>query len=296
MYLLNELLICWSLDSALHFKEEKMKKISILIAVVLTALIFLNACNDCPLCNIENQCKVREVTITVFNPKLQKLNDSTYLPVPEYSIHSFLFPEDDNSTGTLPNDTRYQQSEKIDLFDLIFNDGTQNLKAVLLSNFPTNERMIGDILVIDADAANGTAVIRVSGEIFKLPNTFMSEDANLFCTQYLPNNQTIITSTKLLLTQYGRGFNYAQNESFSINDIKVYDSQRNEVAIQPPVAIVNNLLALVSGNAVNLSVKTGEVYLYRARNGRVFVFSIANISKGNFDPFKKRITILFTAR
>ncbi|MEI6090145.1 MAG: hypothetical protein WCR42_06820 [bacterium] len=267
----------------------------ILISIAVATLLFLNSCNECPICEQENQCKVREATITIFNPRLEKINDSTWVPVPGYSIHSFLFPEDDISSGTLPNETPYLLNDKIQLAEQIYNDGTQDLNTILLGNYPTNERMVGDILLIDADTANQTVVIRVSGEIYRLPNNYMLDDANLFCKQYIPDNQTEIGEGYALLSQYGKGFTYAANEPFSIYDFKVFDMAGNEVAATPPAAVVNNLLMLVSGKTINLTVRKGKVFLYRARNGRTFVFAIANISQSTTAPYKKRITILFTA-
>lgn len=276
--------------------RKNMKKISILIALASATLLFLNSCNECPICEQENQCKVREATITVFNSKLEKLNDSTWVPVAGYSIHSFLFPDDDNSSGTLPNETPYLLGDKIQLAELTFNDGTQDLNAILLGNYPSNERMVGDILLMDADVSSGIVVIRVSGEIYKLSNNYMLDDANLFCKEYIPDNQSEINESFQFLSKYGKDFNYATNEPFSIYDFKVFNMTGNEVAITPPPAVVNNLLTLVSGKAINLTVRKGKVFLYRARNGRTFVFTIANISQSTTEPYKKRITILFTAQ
>jgi hypothetical protein len=270
-----------------------MKNISILIS--LAAVLFLNSCTECPLCEQANQCKVREATITEFNAGLEQLNDSTWIPVAEYSIHSFLFPDDDNSSGTLPNETPYLLKDKIQLGELTYNDGKQDLNIILLSNYPTCERMVGDILLIDADTTNGNVVIRVSGEICKLPNNYMLDDAELFCKNYIPNNEAEISEGYSLLSQYGKGFIFASYEPFSIYNFKVFDMSGNEMAATPAANVVNNMLKAVSSKTINLTVKKGKVFLYRARNGRMFVFSIANISQSTTPPYKKRITILFTA-
>ncbi len=272
-----------------------MKKIPIFILFASATLLFLNSCNDCPICDQVNQCKVREATITVFNPGMEKINDSTWVPVPKYSIHSFLFPEDDNSTGTLPNETPYQLDDKIQIADLTYNDGTQDLKAVLLSNYPSNERMVGDILLIDADTITEKVVIRVSGEIYKLPNNYMLDDAKKFCTDYIPNNQSEISEGYTYLSQYGKGFNFTSEETFSIYSVKVYDMSGSATVITPPPTTANNLISLASGKAIDLTVRKGKVFLYRARNGRMFIFAITNITQSTTTPYKKRVTILFTA-
>lgn len=272
-----------------------MKNKSILIVLTITAILFLNSCNECPICEQQNQCKVREATITVFNPAMEQINDSTWVPLPEYSIHSFLFPEDDNSTGTLPNETGYQLKNKIRISELNYNDGLQDLSAILLSNYPSNDRMVGDLLLIDADSISQTVTIRVSGEIYKLPNNFMLDDANLFCKEYIWNNQAEISEGYQLLSLYGRDFIYAENEPFSIYDIKVFDMNGYETTANPPPTVANNLLSLVSGKTINLTVRKGKVFLYRARNGRIFVFAITNITHSTTPPYKKRMTILFTA-
>lgn len=267
------------------------------IVFILIISILFASC-DCPICfdgpDTESKCKVREVTITQFNPKLEKLNDTTLVPSAEYSIHSFLFPDDDNSTGSLPNDNRFEKSELIPLGRATYNDGTQDLEAILYSSYPQNENMIGDILIVSADSSCNTVTFRARGEIYRLPNNFVSTDAKKFCTEYMENNMNEIYNAIPLLDQYGKKQQYAKDESFSIWNFKVYDQNNNEVQTTPPVYLMNSLIDEATGKSTNLNVLIGYVFLYRAINGRLFVFAISDITKGKTAPYKNRVTLLFS--
>jgi hypothetical protein len=64
--------------------------------------------------------------------------------------------------------------------------------------------------------------------------------------------------------------------------------------VTPPQNDIDEALKLVKNHAVNITVKLGEVYLYRAINGKYFIFAITDIREGTLSPYKRRLTIMFS--
>jgi hypothetical protein len=282
-----------------------MKKI-IYIIIIASLLITINSCNDCPLENSPTTvCEVREATITLFNPSLEDPTppDTVRLPVPEYSIHTFLFPIDKSNSGTLTNDSRFEDNEQLIVAQQAFPNplGTGDLLAVIYDIFPFNSLMVGDLMVVrvrlNSDPSLREADLRFNGYLQRMPEDFMSENADEFCENYIKDlTQDDIEGFRSSASQWGAALPNAVFHDYEPSDITVIDNSGNTVpGVTPPVVTINELLAKVQDNAVDITVKLGQVYYYRARNNKEFAVVIADIKEGTFEPNKRRVTIMFTA-
>jgi hypothetical protein len=270
------------------------------------SMVLLISCSDCPITQSKvDVCEVREGTITQFNPGLTiqyiqngTKTDTVLVPVPEYSIHTFEFPADRTSSGNLPNDMRFEKNDKISIIDETFSFLGVTYKAVVFDKFPANNIMQGDILVdsIFYNPPNSYAYIRVAGYITSMPTPFMSEDADQFCRNYMPlYKESDYNSFRSRISLYGKTLANASSPVYSASDVKVVDNNNNVISgVNPDNTIINSLLGRLSSNAVHILVKPGEVYFYRARNGKEFAVVIADIKQGTFVPNKKSFKIFFT--
>lgn len=271
---------------------------------LLAIMLFINSCCDCPLkeTTINIKCNVREVSITDFDPsRVFNQADNTYVPSRTYSIHSFLFPNDFSSSGSLPNDERFRTLSTLSIIRIPFSDGRPYFLTIF-DDLPLNSDQNGDILVdsvyIDpVSFLNNYAYIRVKGFIEKLNSQFLLDDANAFCKfiedkQVQNEIQQKFQTTKL----YGLGLSFAEVlRKYNQNSIKVVDAQNNEVLnIVPGLNDIQKVLDIFNKDGIDLKVKMGDVFVYRAINMRKFVFAVVNIGTGQLDPFKKRVTIMFT--
>ena len=283
-----------------------MKRIIYILLIAGIMLFAFNFCNECPIDEAPTTvCEVRDATITKFNPSLQEPTppDTVWVPVPEYSIHTFLFPADKSNSGLMTNDSRFEEQEQIIMADEKFPnpDGSGELKAVIYDIYPFNTLMVGDLMVIrvtlDPDPLLSEAVLRFYGDLARMPQDFTSENADLFCEDYISNlDEGDINSFRDNSSQYGAALPNASVHSYDEDDILVIDNDGNVLpGVSAPASVVNDLLSVARNNAIDVIVSPGEVYFYKARNGKEFAVVIADISEGTFEPFKKRVTIMFTA-
>lgn len=277
----------------------------LLIVVLLVFMIFLQSC-DCPLqeTNVYSDCKVREATITKFNPNgnLQQISnpDGTtslvFVPDSLYSIHTFLFPFDPNMSGTLVNDERFAKSSTITLVKVPFSDNRPYFLA-LLDNYPLNNDLNGDILLYNVANDFSFAEIRVSGEIARINVTFNSENSTDFCdlVNRLTRDTAGMRRLKASLSKFGLDLPNSVVRNYNQGDLVVLDTgNRIVVGVTPQPNDVNYVLNLTLNKAINLIVRIGEVYLYRAKNGKYFIFAVTDIRQGTLSPYKRRLTIMFS--
>lgn len=277
--------------------NENIKKMFALGAWSIIMIISMSSCCDCPLDPYEEPiiCKVREVTVTVFNPGITKVDDTTFVPVPEYSIHTYQFPNNDENSGSLPNDERFSDREQIPIaFQSM--DGTSYFAAIM-DRYPINADLKGDMMVISADPVTLSAVLRFKGSLLKLNNKFMSENATQFC-EFINEEKDEIDEAKLDLILYGKGLPGTDIISYNSSNIDVIDANGRVVTNEPGVPFPQNdiitiLLENVNEKAVNILVEIGDVFIYQAINGKLFVFVIADVKEGTFDPQKRRVSIMF---
>ncbi|ROL58156.1 hypothetical protein D9V84_00025 [Bacteroidetes/Chlorobi group bacterium Naka2016] len=284
-----------------------MIKIKILFfnALFLAFLLLIQSC-DCPLqeANVYSECQVREATITKFNPNgtLQQVTNpdgtSTLVFVPDslYSIHTFLFPFNKDMSGSLVNDERFAKSSTIPIVKIPFSDSRPYYLAIF-DNYPQNNDLNGDILLYDVANDLSSAAIRVAGEIVRINQTFNSENSTEFCdvVNRLTRDTALIRNLKSRLSQFGRNLPNAVVINYNQGNIVVLDTGNNiVVGVTPTQNDINYVLEITANKSVNLIVRVGEMYLYRARNGKYFIFAVTDIREGTLPPFKRRLTIMFS--
>ncbi|MGB9770439.1 MAG: hypothetical protein ACPLX7_00490 [Candidatus Kapaibacteriota bacterium] len=275
----------------------------VLIGLVLALLV--QSC-ECPLqeANLYSDCKVREATITKFNPNgtiqnVQNPDGTTslvFIPDSLYSIHTFLFPFDQNISGALVNDERFAKSSTIPIVKLPFSDKRPYYLAIF-DNYPQNNDLNGDILLYSVADDFSSAEIRVAGDIVRINQTFNSENSTDFCNfvNQLTRDTAQMRGLKRNLLKYGLGLPNALVMNYNQANIVVLDTGNNVViGVTPPRADIDYVLQITENKSVNIVVRIGEVYLYRARNGKYFIFAITDIREGTLSPYKRRFTIMFS--
>jgi len=286
-------------------KKYRLNLKVLLIFTLYSSFIILNSC-ECPLqeTDIYQKCQVREATITRFSPtgSLVKVTnpDGTkqivFQPDSLFSIHTFLFPFDKNMSGALVNDERFSKSSSIPIVKRPFSDKRPYFLAIF-DNYPPNNDLNGDILLYSVADNFQSAEIRVAGDIVLTGLTFYSENSQEFCelVDNLTKDTARIRSLKSSLSQFGINLRNSSVIDYNQSNLVVLDTGNQVVTgVTPPQNDIDEALKLVKNRAVNITVKLGEVYLYRAINGKYFIFAITDIREGTLSPYKRRLTIMFS--
>lgn len=288
-----------------------MKNINInklgLIILIFGFGLFVQSCEDCDLVTTTFECRVREATVPEFDPRLILIGNEVTI-VPTYNNQTFRFPDDITSSGTLTNDNRYESEKLQDQFlvieqtDWTYPVDNKSYKVQIVNMIPPNAYMIGDIMVIDVDTISNYALIRFKGNVAQFPEKFLYEDAYKFCNEYLPNYRTKYTDPEYR-TIANQGSLYGVNivspvADTSVNHIRVLDSDGNDVSStmenQVPQDIITNLNSKVKSVGHSVYVKIGDVFYYRAINGKEFAVIVSNIFKGTLEPKINRVTLRFS--
>jgi hypothetical protein len=145
------------------------------------------------------------------------------------------------------------------------------------------------------------AYLRIYGSLARFPDDFESEDAYRFCEEYLKNYRDTDPDFKSISSEkslYGEALPNTVAGKFDIDDIIVINEAGWDVSItikpRVPQVIIDALLGGANTSAVDIRVSPGEVYFYKARNGKEFAVVIADIRQGSFEPYLRRVTIKFS--
>lgn len=295
---------------------KNLIKLSIVFVVTAAVIFGANSCGDCDLITASYPCNVREATATKFDSRLAATPDPEnpgnliVEPVPTYSNHTFRFPSSSSSSGDLPNDSRFDQNsllnQKIALAEkeITITGETYYLQAV--DYYPNNKNLIGDMLVREVVLNGGvpdSAFLRFYGNVARFPDDFRSEDANRFCSEYIEDYKDIDSNYSQIrsdASRFGRDLpNAFPGVATESENIRILNSAKNEdltSAILPLVDQndIDEILEQGFTSAIDLQVAPGEVYYYKARNGKEFAVLIADLNVGNFEPFLRRVTIKFS--
>ncbi|MBX3044306.1 MAG: hypothetical protein KIT33_11600 [Candidatus Kapabacteria bacterium] len=274
-------------------------KIKLFYIIVFITAYFLNSCCDCgvePVNNPQFDCLVREATITEFNAELIRIDDE-FKPGPSYSVHNFVFPAGNNLTGTFVNDERFALTGEIVVSSLNYSNN-QAFKIAIFDNSPINSAMMGDILIMDVNMIDTTADLKFKGNLARITDDFLTDNANLFC-DYIDFNRDLIISSIDNLSQYGRGIqgsfvprNYTQNDISILNNLNENVTGQQGVPAAPQ-ADINMLLDRVNNQNVAIRVSAGDMFVYRSQSGDYFVVLISDINTGTLPPQKGRVSIMF---
>lgn len=285
----------------MRYSKSKFKAIKL---IVFLALFFLISCDDCPIKDKPPVflCEVREATITEFNPLLvqdQSVNDSVvYKPDPKYSVHTFEFPLDQTSSGSLPNDERFKEQGFIAIATIP--SPNNNYTVALVDFTPLNSNMIGDILVDSVfihptDPSQNRAFLMFYGHLARFPRDFTSDDSQEFCNYLGTYSDADLNNIRIDASQYGENLINAGVKTYDLNSrfIAINSRGQYDPNISISVAEKQALLSEFKGKSIEVVVSPGQVYFYRARNGRQFAMVITDIKSGTFPPNKNRVTIMF---
>jgi len=281
------------------------QKIRILKTIIIFAtLIFLTSCDDCPIKDNPPVflCEVREATITEFNPLLVRdlsIPDSVvFVPDPKYSVHTFEFPLDQKSSGSLPNDERFKEQGFIAVATKPSTTG--NYTVALVDFTPLNSDMIGDILVDSvfinpSDPSQNRAYLMFYGDLARYPRDFTSENSKEFCNFLGTFSSSDLNNIRIDATKYGENLPNAGSKTYDINSRFVAINQKGQFDFNIDISLADkqSLLSDFKGKSIVVQVNPGQVYFYRARNGRQFAIVISDIKSGTFPPNKNRVTIMF---
>ncbi len=279
-------------------------KIIVFFSLITTVLI-INSCCDCPLEPTTNpKCSPLEATITKFEPGRIKDSDTTSIPVDSFSIHSFAFPTDYISSGSLPNDERFRNSSTI-LINKVRISTNPNYYLAYYNSYPLNSDQNGDILLksVDynaADISNSTAIIRVKGYLNRLTSqgnvllNFTSDNAQTFC-EFIENNKDNISNSLENAKEFGAGIPGSNIFTYDPSSFVVIDDNNTIISTyKPSQDAINDFFDGLNEKSVDIQVKMGDVFVYQTTKGSSFVFAVVNINNGFYEPYKKRLTIMFS--
>lgn len=280
-----------------------MKSKIFLFASFLSLSIAFWACS-CPLDDetVSVSCVVRETTITKFKPTLvMKIDtlannkyDTTYIPGPDYSVHTFAFPQTNANTGVLTNDDRFSNTEEIAIITKAFSNN-QPYKLAIFDQKPTNSDMRGDLMITEVDTmAYAWATIRVSGYIYKMNHTFLSDNSQDYCNFVQSLSDDELSDAIKNASKFGVALPNHTTKNYTMSDIIVLNSKNAQVTgITAPIADYTTLLDEANQNKViDITVSKSEVYYYRTTNGKAFIFAVTQILPGV--PYKRKVGIIFS--
>lgn len=263
----------------------------------------LSSCG-CPEFNTEPNPdpSVREATITEFNPNFTTPTgvggDTISVPVPQYSVHTFQFPNNIASSGSLPNDNRLSGGRKLVLGEQDTIIDNERYTVQLVSNIPTNESLIGDILVSQVTNVTGApgdrrARLRIYGSMGQYSDDLNSASAGDFAT-YLRRTDVKGETEDFGTGQGVRRYGTTNAVKLDMSDIRVVRASDSINTVDPRLqGIADRLLNMNIASIYEIEVKIGEVYYYRARNGIEFGVLIEDIRQGSIAPNLNRVTIKF---
>ena len=271
----------------------------------LLSFIWLVSCNECPIQEAPTLflCETRIVTLERFNPNFQIINNKAILD-PDYNISVYEFPVNRLSSGSLPNDFRYENRALIPLVSFPFNDNGNIYYANIMDIYPTNTELIGDWLVRDINVATNppVAYIRIYGSISLFFQGLITENSQQFCDFVEQNKNQIISSLNTFTetNRYGRNQIGAIFNNYNGNNILITNANgliigsvgMPNVPI-PPADILNKLNQSAQKlTSIDLPIVPGNVYTYIGRNGKRFVVLITEIRQTAIPPNRKRVSIM----
>jgi hypothetical protein len=281
-----------------------------IVALLYAICLLITACDDCPVKEGSpiTQCETRIVTIERFNPKFtivpgDKDGEFKTELAADYNIGMYLFPINKSSSGSFPNDSRFKNSQYIPIAMEPFQNGAYF--AAILTGIPSNTDLIGDILVsnVSISPSNTFADLRFFGYLDRFPINFASENAQAFCDFVEANKKDILKQLKNLdeSARFGKQLAESRLVNYTADSLVVLDSKGNLIGKEGaanvptiPSEVKTKLLAESnSKNAIEIRVNTGNVYTYRSKDNKHFIFFVSEIRESTITPFRKRVTIMF---
>ncbi len=94
---------------------------------------------------------------------------------------------------------------------------------------------------------------------------------------------------------HGLVLNTHSSSSLTDSDIVVYgpDLKTRIQGAVAPADVITDVLAQGVHNTYDVNVNIGDLFYYMAKNGKEFIFVIADVNQETPYPFKKNVTIMF---
>lgn len=293
-------------------KKINYKKLSlnILLVIPLTLVIisFINSC-ECDLVSTKIfSCQCFNGHIDEIDPRIvfQNIGDSLFgfKGVPSYSTGSLLLPSDNKTIATTIKED-YALNGIEGLWDSYaakrykFTLNNRGYVALIDSRTPANEQMKGDIMVIDADPAAGTAWIRVAGSWANFNIQLNADDCSRLCDtltlyQRIDTNFTNINGRALT---FGETLPNSRSYNLDSTHIRVFDTYTRNITsgVDIPSNVFSELVSTSNTHYVDILVRKGEIYYYVAKNGIAFAIFITDVYDGSLPPNKEGISFKYAA-
>ncbi len=240
---------------------------------------------------------VREGTVAVFN---SDITDA------KFNIATFRFPASFVSSGSLPNDSRFNQGA------WQFTENAFPLPGYTTTyrfDQPPNSIQEGDflvdtILIDNLNVLNSTVRLRMRGKFLRLNEFIPFDDANAFET-WINNKKNELNANALCEQYTQQAISYGEtNNGSSFSIIATHPdpllptytypapwpTAKNTGLILPPFkrSIAGNLDTYTS------DLRLGEVFYYEAVNGVKFYVLVSNLRTGILSPQLLRATFKFS--
>lgn len=272
-----------------------MKKIIFYKLVIISLLIF-SAC-ECPL-EVDNTVipmnNVRDASIHEFVPDSGDNN----------VVHGLVFPFSQAVDAELKKDSRFAEGQVYTLFEPFpFQVDNETYRAVILDKYPLNKDMINDIIITSVSDPRGsnssnppTATMRVKGEISKYYKTFDNTSSAKF-REFLDEADRLNEFIEQL-SLYGRELDAIVSEvNYTMDDVVILNSDDEIVTniAEVPQNILNQIEAELESDkyiSYDLTISEGDVFIYRAQNGKDFLMVVKEIRQDRLAN-KRIVDIMF---
>jgi len=278
-----------------------MKKANFILIIIFTIIII--SCSECPVKQSDPifLCETRIVTMEKFNPNFKIIQSQTVLDS-DYNISIYRFPDNSLSSGSFPNDSRFEGKFVIPLFSIPFTYDNQLYFANVMDTYPTNSQLSGDILVRDIDTNSKQAFLRIFGSISLFDTGLLTESSQDFCNYVEANQNNIKNSFNnyTSLNKYGENqpnsikINFSNLPIIITNNLGEIIGSVGSAGVPPITNDIITKLQIESAKiyAIDLVVRPGEVYTYIAANGKRFIILFTEVRQSNIYPYRKRVSMM----
>ena len=268
----------------------------ILSIIAFMALIALGGCYT-PETGAPVDTLIREGTVAVFNSDIAD---------PKFNIATFRFPASFVSSGSLPNDSRFNQGP------WQFTESEFPLPGYTTTyrfDQPPNSIQEGDflidtILIDNFNALNSVVRLRMRGKFFRLNEFVPFDDAKAF-ENWIDNRKNANNANDLCIQYTEQAVRYGEtNNGSSFSIVATHPDPLLPTYTYPspwPVAKNTGLILppfkrTISGDldTYTTDLRLGEVFYYEAVNGVKFYVLVSNLRAGILSPQLLRATFKFS--
>ncbi len=246
---------------------------------------------------------IREATLAEFNTIV---TGPTKVPDAKFNISTYKFPSNMNSSGSLPNDYKYQDGPWEFVEE---NFPLPDYTTVYTFNEPPNSLLVGDILVdsiyIDnLNAQNSTVSLRFKGKFARMTDNILTDQADTFAKwikDFRDQNNADVVCRQLSVQAKPFG-DISLGSLFSIvatnpkGTPQTYTYPTNWPTATQIGRFLPPFKRVISDDLGSYSAqfKLGDIFYYEAENGVKFFVLVSNIRQGVLPPQLERVTFKFS--